>query len=408
MLRLVVLGGSGASTPELIDALARWPGASMRRPDIDVTLVGRNTRKLEVVAKECRRRIPLAGPPIRVFTSAERRPALRKADVVLVQVRVGGLAARVFDESFPREIGYPGDETMGPGGFANAIRTVPAMRTIWRDVADYAPQAIVVNLTSPSGIVVAAARREFEVNVVSVCESPVGHLTAIARKMGRTLTQVRKRYVGMSHVGWYVPEGPEEMPMLAELVVGQDLFDVAVQAAIAAPWVRYYVHPDRALAAQGMGTTRAQSLLRLEAEMLGAYQAAAADVPRRGADWYALAVVPFIDAWANGALEPLVVGTVLDVPVAGVPAGLLVERAVAFPASGTMVPLDPPPLPLIPQMMLDQHAQYERLTIEAIASGGARVDLLRALLAGPMVKDYARANAIVDRILSESPTGERP
>ena len=106
------------------------------------------------------------------------------ADVVLNAVRIGGLAARVFDESYPQRRGCPGEETMGPGGLANALRTVPVVRSWWATVMDVAPDALHINLTNPSGIVVAALQREFGSTIFSVCDSPVVFCDKIADRLG--------------------------------------------------------------------------------------------------------------------------------------------------------------------------------------------------------------------------------
>lgn len=183
-MRLVVLGGSGAATPELFDALAGWPGGAERRPPLEVVLVGRSAEKLDLVAGATRQRAPADGAPVRVET-ATQLAALDGCDVVLNQVRIGGLAAREFDETFPRRHGLPGEETMGPGGFANALRTVPALRATWQEVARRVPEALLINLTNPAGIVVQAARREFGLAAVEVCDSPVSSAPPWPRGVAR-------------------------------------------------------------------------------------------------------------------------------------------------------------------------------------------------------------------------------
>jgi 6-phospho-beta-glucosidase len=399
-MRIVVLGGSGASTPELFDALAAWPGDLQRRPPLEVVLVGRSAAKLELVAMACRGRAPLNGPAVSVGWTTDRRAALDGTDVVLNQVRVGGLAARRFDESFPRELGLPGEETMGPGGFANALRTVPALRAAWQDVAEIAPGALAINLTNPSGIVVAAARREFDLRIVSVCDSPISHTAAIATRLGRSVERVRRRYVGMNHVGWYVPEASDELVTLADLAIGLTPQDLEIHEAVGAPYVRYYVHPDRILAAQSGQVTRAETLMGLETELLDAYAANRSDGPRRGAAWYGLGVVPVLDAWTNGATQTLIAGTVEE-PVGGG----MVEGPVLAPTPGRLEPLEPVALPALPAAVLAAHAAYERATVDAILAGSPRVALVRALLANPMVVDADRAGRLVDAILAGSPGG---
>ncbi len=126
-VKLTVLGGSGASTPELLDAVASWPGAGPR-PVLEVVLQGRNAAKLEVVAEACRQRVAGAGDGVVVSAETSLERALDGADFVLIQVRIGGLDARLFDETFPRDFGLPGEETMGPA----ASRTRCGRSRHWR------------------------------------------------------------------------------------------------------------------------------------------------------------------------------------------------------------------------------------------------------------------------------------
>lgn len=408
-MRLVVLGGSAAATPELIDALSAWPGGPDRRPPLEVVLVGRSTAKLELVAHECRRRagdLGPAGPPIEIHAGTDRRSALDGADVVVSQVRIGGLAARAFDETFPRGYGLPGEETMGPGGFANAMRTLPAMRPVWEDVAESAPSALVVDLTNPAGIVVAAARREHDLRIVAVCDSPISHTNAIAQRLGRPVGRVRSRYVGMNHVGWYVPESDDELADLADLAVGQDADDVQADGAIAAPYVRYYRHPDQMLAAQLGTAVRAETLQGLEEELLTAYADGRGGIARRGAVWYGLAVVPLLDAWWHGATDPLIVGLVDEGHhPAGTMAGVATEIPVDATVPGELRQRRPIALPPGPAALLAAHAEYERRAVDAILGGASEPDLIDALAANPMVADEALAARLVAAIRSGSAGG---
>jgi 6-phospho-beta-glucosidase len=354
-MRLVVLGGSGSSTPELFDALSDWPGG----------------------------RIDPSGPAIGVEISAGRRDALRGADVVLNQVRVGGYAARAFDESFPWAFGLPGEETIGPGGFANACRTLPVLAETWDDVAQIAPNALVVNLTNPAGIVQTAAHRSHPgLNVVSVCDAPMPMLAAIAERLDRPLGQVRQRYVGMNHVGWYV----------------------RLHEALPAPYVRYYVHPDRILAAQQGNETRAQTLQKLDATLLAGYGAGASDLPRRGAVvWYRMAVATLIDGWVNGTDDAVIAGVRNGGRIPSLPDDAVLELSHAAPRPGTLVASPPAPLPSLPAALLSAHAGFEVLAAEGAARGG-RDERLRALVANPLVRSVDQAIDLLDAI-SQDPNG---
>jgi 6-phospho-beta-glucosidase len=403
-MRLVVIGGSGSSTPELVDALEAWPGGLERRPPLAVVLVGRSAAKLEVVAAECRARIRLPGPPITIETQTDRRRALGGADVVVDQVRVGGLAARAFDESFPVAFGIPGEETTGPGGFANALRTVPAQRATWEDIAAVAPGATVVDLTNPAGIVQQAAEREWSLRIHEVCDAPVTFTRAIAARLGRPVGRVVRRYVGTNHCGWYVPESPDELDVLADVVVGMDPAIVRLHGAVPAPYVRYYVNPDRIVDGQRDRETRAQALQRIDAELLAGYEEAPGSVAtRRGALWYSLAVLPFVDALLHGSDEPMVVGVRNDGRIAGVPDSTTVEVPHVVSRPGQLVALSPPPLPALPALLLAQVGAYEALTVDACVPGAPPEARLRALLANPLVRDADRAAALLAAIDAGSP-----
>lgn len=404
-MRLVILGGSGAATPEVADGLAAWPGGVERRPAMELVLVGRSAAKLELVVAETRRRVAtLPGAPVTVVGSTDRREALRDAAVVVNAVRIGGLDARVFDETFPQAHGIPGEETMGPGGFANAVRTIPALASTWADITAIAPHALVVNLTNPSGIVVAAAERGSGLRIVSMCDSPVTLADAIAARLGVPVADVRLRTYGMNHVGWWVPGSDAELDACLDLASGQDPAAVRALGVVGGPYTRYYLHPDRVLAQQrASGQVRAQQLQELERTMLAGYAAAADGLPKRGAAWYGKAVLPLIDAWVNGADVPLTVGMRNDGRVPGLPDGVMTEGPVRFPAPRVMEPLPVPPSPPLAAAMLSRHATYEALAAQAIVAGGAPDDLVRALMANPMVGSFDQAVSLVDAILAAGP-----
>jgi 6-phospho-beta-glucosidase len=406
-MRLVILGGSGSATPELVDAVADWPSGVARRPPLTIVLQARSAEKLDLVAAEARRRAAaiVDGAPVAIEAETDRLVALEGADAVVDAVRIGGLTARSFDETFPRAFGIPGEETMGPGGFANAIRTVPALRPAWEDVASVAPSALLVNLTNPSGIVVAAAEREFGLRVLSMCDSPETHCAAIAGRLGGRVADARARYVGMNHCGWWVPETEVDLSAAADLATGQDREAVEAQGAVGAPYVRYYVHPDRILASQlAAGETRAEQLQRLEQALLAGYADGVDGLPRRGAAWYGSAVLPLLDAWWNGSTEPLIVGFRNGERLPDLPATVTTEGPVLFLSPAAVTPLPSPALPGLSAAILAAHAHYEELTVDALAAGAPRHLLTRALLANPLVTTWDQATGLVDALLT-GPTG---
>jgi 6-phospho-beta-glucosidase len=404
-MRFVILGGSASATPELADALADWPGGDGRRPPLELVLHGRSRERLEVVAAEMRRRAAgLTGASVEVHTATDLAAALEGADVVLNAVRVGGLDARVFDESFPQRHGCPGEETMGPGGLANALRTVPVVRRYWETVREHAPDALAVNLTNPSGIVVAALQATYGAPVFSVCDSPVVFCDAIADRLGLPTTEVRRRYQGMNHMGWWTPVDDDALEATLDLVSGQDAEAVRAQGAVGAPYVRYYLSPDRILATQQAASqTRAQQLQQLEADLLQGYADAKADLPRRGAVWYRTAVLPLVDAWANGSDDVLILGMRNDGRIPGLPDAVITEGPVRFPEPHRAEALPVPALPPYPAQLLAQQAAYEAMATAATEPQASRTDRLRAMLANPMVSSYDQAVALLDEVETGSP-----
>lgn len=404
-MRLVVLGGSGSATPELGEALADWPRGSERRPQLEIVLSGRSAERLELVAGETRRRTAsLEGEEVRVVAETDRHAALDGADVVINAVRIGGLAARVFDETFPQARGVPGEETMGPGGFANAMRTVPAVRALWAEVAVRAPDALHVNLTNPSGVVVAAVEREFGLRIFSACDSPVTLCDKIAERLHAPVSEIRRRYVGMNHVGWWVPRDQAELEATADLATGHDPASVIAQGAVGGPYIRYYVHPDRILESQSSAPeVRAQQLQRLESELLRGYAGGASELPRRGAVWYGTAVLPLVDAWTNGSPEVVTVGMRNEGRIEGLPDEVMTEAPIIVDRPRRPRPVDSPALPPLAAEILRQHAAFEVLTVDAVAANATRDDRIRALMANPMVGSYDIAAGLLDDIAAGSP-----
>lgn len=415
-VRFVVLGGSAPATVQLIDALAKRPESSKHRPpDFDLVLYGRSQERLASVAGAARLRAAQRGLAVTVRTETDRSSALGGADIVLNQIRPGGLEQRSADESFPRQFGIPGEETLGPGGFACAVRAVAGLRPVWADVASCCPGALLINLTNPAGIVTQAARLAFGLDVISVCDSPLDLLAAAAKRLGRAdPTGLRASYVGMNHVGWYVPESGAELDQLAGLVAGLDPDLGRLQGAVPGPYLRYYVHPDRMLAAQQGRPTRADQLRELARSALETFRRG--ELPAvwdRQAPWYSLAVVPVVDAWLSGASPPLIVGLPNEGRLAWLPDDVIIEGPAVATRPGVIEPAPVALLPDLPRGILARHASYERLAATVLAAGPPTDDdLTRILLANPMVNslDQARrlAAAIAARMSALDPDWRQP
>ncbi|OAR23551.1 6-phospho-beta-glucosidase [Streptomyces sp. ERV7] len=198
-MRLTILGGGGFRVPLVYGALLRdrAPGRVT-----ELTLYDVDAARLAAIAKVLadQARGVQDAPSVRAVTDLDE--ALRGADFVFSAIRVGGLAGRAADERVALAEGVLGQETVGAGGIAYGLRTVPVADAIARRVKALAPDAWVINFTNPAGLVTEAMARHLGEQVIGICDSPVGLARRVARTVGADLDAVRLDYAGLNHLGW--------------------------------------------------------------------------------------------------------------------------------------------------------------------------------------------------------------
>ena len=405
MTRIVVLGGSSVSSPQLASALSEWAVTAGER--IELVLAGRSTHKLSTVASACRDVVAESGM-VTVDVATDMRAGLAGADIVINQVRVGGLDGRVFDEGFPWELGLPGEETVGPGGFSLACRTIPVVRDLFTACASVAPDALVINLTNPAGIVHQVAARTTSLRVLTLCDSPAALIERAARLVGIDPASVRPGYIGTNHAGWLTGlwrDGENLLPAALdrahEISPGIDPRVISWLGAVPNPYLRFFYHPDQQLALQqAKGITRAEELRTWEAGVLSAYESGGD--PRQAAAtrqalWYKICVLPVIAALVTQSELTLVVNVTNDSLFPSLPAAATVELTAKIGSEGTVTPLPVDPLASDASALLAANAAYECLTVDAVL-GGDRAAKIRALAANPLIPSIAVADKGVDLI----------
>ena len=211
---LTILGGGGFRVPLVYGALL---GDRREGRVTHVTLHDVDPGRLAAVARvlaEQAAGVPDA-PEVRV--TADLDDALRGADFVFSAIRVGGLEGRAADERVALDEGVLGQETVGAGGIAYGLRTLPVATDIARRIARHAPDAWVINFTNPAGLVTEAMSRHLGDRVIGICDSPVGLGRRIARVLGADPGRARIDYVGLNHLGWVRAlhvDGRDELPRL--------------------------------------------------------------------------------------------------------------------------------------------------------------------------------------------------
>ncbi|MBO0512449.1 6-phospho-beta-glucosidase [Streptomyces beijiangensis] len=215
-MRLAILGGGGFRVPLVYGALLRdrAPGRVTH-----VTLHDLDPARLTAIARVLRDQAGETPDAPEVTVTTDLDEALRGADFVFSAIRVGGLAGRAADERIALAEGVLGQETVGAGGIAYGLRTVPVAADIARRVARLAPDAWVINFTNPAGLVTEAMAAHLGERVIGICDSPVGLGRRVARTLGADPDLARPDYVGLNHLGWlrglYVGE-QDVLPRLFE------------------------------------------------------------------------------------------------------------------------------------------------------------------------------------------------
>ncbi|MET8449283.1 6-phospho-beta-glucosidase [Streptomyces sp. NPDC005209] len=198
-MRLTILGGGGFRVPLVYGALLtdRAEGRVT-----EVVLHDLDDGRLRAVARVLAEQATGVADAPRVTVTTDLDEALRGADFVFSAIRVGGLEGRAADERVALAQGVLGQETVGAGGIAYGLRTVPVAVDIARRVARLAPDAWVINFTNPAGLVTEAMSRHLGDRVIGICDSPVGLGRRIARVLGARPNEAWIDYVGLNHLGW--------------------------------------------------------------------------------------------------------------------------------------------------------------------------------------------------------------
>jgi 6-phospho-beta-glucosidase len=404
MVKVVVLGGSGVATPELASAIVESPG---RTQPVELVLVGRSRDKLEKVTGIARL---LAGndPLLTISSTTDTEAALTGADYVLNQVRVGGLEARAFDESFSHDLGIAGEETVGPGGFANASRTIPVVLEYVRLMERICPSATLLTFANPSSLVQYAITHYTRVPTIGLCDGPVSLSEGIARALGAPLDELIIDYVGMHHFGWVTGvwwQGRDVLPeVLAKAGQAAPEVEPSITQAIGAipgHYLNYVFHPDRMLAKKLGRRTRAEELLELQDEILGEYGQSLASgqkpegLARRKARWYKAIIAPVMIALVEGRACQFVLNVVNGPIISWLPPDAVIEIPVLL-EDGRIRPLAVGPVPPDVKALVQTNCTYEMLAVEAIVERD-RAKALRALLMNPMIHTYDQAAQVLGR-----------
>ncbi len=307
-MKLAVVGGGSTYTPELVDGLAR---SGDRLGVTELVLVDPDRARLSVVGAFAGRILRHQGSPVVLRLTADLDDAADGASAVLVQLRVGGQAARARDESFPLACGCVGQETTGAGGLAKALRTVPVVLGV-ADVVRRraAPDAWLLDFTNPVGIVTRALLQAGH-RAVGLCNVAIGFQRLFAGWLGRSPSDITLGHVGLNHLTWVRDVGVDGVDVLPDLIArhGDDLARrlelpralIESLGVVPSYYLRYFYAHDDVVAEQRRSGTRADEVRRIEHDLLDQYAdpglvTKPALLEQRGGAYYSEAAVALLAA----------------------------------------------------------------------------------------------------------------
>jgi 6-phospho-beta-glucosidase len=415
-MKVAVVGGGSTYTPELVDGVARLAGSGSDALDVtELTLVDPDTDRLAVVGPVSARIMAALGHPGQVRWTTSLDQGLDGAGAVLLQLRVGGQAARHRDETWPLDYGRIGQETTGAGGLAKALRTVPVVLEIAERARQRAePSAWIVDFTNPVGIVTRALLDAGH-RAVGLCNVAIGFQRQFAALLGVAPGRVALDHVGLNHLTWeraVLVDGEDRLPELigaqAEQVAEHTGLPAEVTrqlGAVPSYYLRYFWAHDSVVAEERTRPTRAQDVARLERELLDLYADPALDTKpallgQRGGAFYSEAAVALLASLTGDRGDTQVVNVRNDGTLPFLPDEAVIEVPAVIGAKG---PLPEPVTPVSPLLrgLIAHVSGYEELAVDTALRGG-RDRVARTLLAHPLVGHWDLAGQLADRLIAEN------
>jgi 6-phospho-beta-glucosidase len=420
-MKIAVIGGGSTYTPELVSGFLERVD---HLPITELALMDIDAQRLDIVGGFARRMVRAQGNPFKVVLTVDQQAAVQDASYVITQLRVGQMPARVADEYLGKRHGLIGQETTGVGGMAKALRTIPVVLQIAKDMLTLAaPGALLLNFTNPAGLVTQALQQYMpEVLSVGVCNVAITTQMSIIDKLepvlGGTITPERTELdtLGLNHLSWhrgFKVDGKQVWPQVMEASLEQlqaesepewDPHTVEVLGMLPNYYLQYFYHTDRKLKAQDdWPPSRGEEVIAIEKDLLKEYTdpeltTTPPELMLRGGAFYSTVATQLINAHYNDLGERHVVNTAHKGAVKGWPADWVLEMPCRVDKSG-IHPLPADPLPPVCFGLLAQVKSYELLTVQAAVHGDQQA-AFEALLAHPLGPMADQVQAVLDDMLS--------
>lgn len=422
-IKIATIGGGSSYTPELVEGFIKrydeFPVSELWLVDIEA---GRE--KLEIVGNLAKRMIKKAGLPIGVHLTLDRKEALKDADFVTTQFRVGLLDARAKDESIPLKYNVLGQETNGPGGLFKGLRTIPVILDICKDMEALCPDAWLINFTNPAGMVTEAVLRHSNIKkVIGLCNVPIGMEMGIANLLDVEHSRIRIDFAGLNHMVYgldvYLDGGSVKDEVIEKLSdpenssfvknidgMGWEPEFMEALGLITCPYHMYYYKSGEMLEKAKISAkeegTRAEVVQQLEKELFELYKDENLDIKppqleERGGAYYSDAAVRLITSIYNDKRDIQPVNTMNRGAIASLPHGSAIETSCVITKDGP-IPLAFGDLPVAVRGLVQQIKSFERIAAEAAVEGDYKKAVL-ALTINPLTPSDKVAKEIAEEMM---------
>lgn len=418
-MKIAVIGGGSSYTPELMEGIINHKDSL---PVTEVVLIDipEGQEKVSINTAFAKRMAEKAGLPISVRYTLDRREGLKDASFVIAQIRVGGLDAREKDERIPLKYDVIGQETTGPGGFFKALRTIPVMLSICRDMEEVCKDAWLINFTNPSGIITEAILKNTKVKCIGLCNVSINMRYDAAERLSVSPDELDCRFIGLNHLSvmnhaYY--QGKDRILDAVsventESVVKNIQKDAEMDAVakelgcLLSPYMQYFYTEKEALQhekmeAIGLTGTRAAQVKEVEKNLFECYKdinlrEKPAALAKRGGARYSMAAICLIDSIYNDTNDVQVVDVFNNGIIPQLPDDVVIEVNCRIGRNGAAPLASDVPASVLG--LVGQVKAYEEYTIEAAITGDRNKALI-ALLNNPLIHDVRDAKGILNELL---------
>lgn len=403
-LKIAIIGSGSTYTPELIEGIIN---KKETLPLKELYLMDIDDRKRTIVGGLCERMIKAAGMDTEVVLTDDRIEAIKDADFVLAQIRVGKLPARVLDEKIPLKYNLIGQETNGIGGFFKGMRTIPVILSIAHDMEKYCPDAWLINFSNPSGMIAEAVLNNTKIKMMGLCNVPINTIDGVKKKLN--LPNAEVEYIGLNHLAWItairdngkdylddaIKQGLNSVTMQNIPGGGFSPEEIAAVGAIPTSYLEYYYHRDAKLDhALHAEKCRGEICEELEEQLLTIYQDSKVhtkpeQLSKRGGARYSEVAINLVNSIYNDIRDVQVVNILNDGALSFMDDTDAIEISAIIGKNGAE-PIKTSYRNAHIEEYMKMMKAYEKHAVNA-AINGDEDEAMKALLINPLVGDFKKA-----------------